>query len=222
METSLLRASSSLLPFGRARRLGSGRLPLAVLPGHDAVVLAGRRVGTGRGGGALTVSLKAPARDVKAAYTKACTAPEMGDDDGFDKMYVQNKLKDVAERCITLNRDAMRRLPRAERRRFDKIFWMVHLAFATVRSMATEGRATLSMAVVIIDKLDIVRRMVSSACRAPLPLDMKERTKLSVGFTDTAFPEDSRAEVLVFAMIDDLYKTVQSDIDSMISVAPRE
>jgi hypothetical protein len=44
-------AAAASLPSGRARRLGSGRLPLApALPGHGAVVLAGRSVGTGHGG----------------------------------------------------------------------------------------------------------------------------------------------------------------------------
>ncbi|CAL4954898.1 unnamed protein product [Urochloa decumbens] len=94
METSLLRASSSLLPFGRARRLGSGRLPLAALPGHGAVVLAGRRAGTSSGG-ALTVALKlkAPARDVKVACDPPGNYPKTvindDEDDEFERIYIE-------------------------------------------------------------------------------------------------------------------------------------
>jgi len=40
-------AAAASLPSGRAGLLGSGRLPL---PRHGALVLAGRRVGVGRGG----------------------------------------------------------------------------------------------------------------------------------------------------------------------------
>jgi hypothetical protein len=49
------------LPSGRARHLGSGRLSLAALPGHGAVVLAGRRDVTGRAG-VLAVVLKVSSR----------------------------------------------------------------------------------------------------------------------------------------------------------------
>ncbi|CAO1947797.1 unnamed protein product [Urochloa humidicola] len=66
MASLAVRAAASSLPFGRARRLGSGRLPPAALPGHDAVVFDGRRVGmTGRAG-VFTAALKGGIR-VKAS-----------------------------------------------------------------------------------------------------------------------------------------------------------
>ncbi|CAL4954894.1 unnamed protein product [Urochloa decumbens] len=98
METSLLRASSSLLPFGRARRLGSGRLPLAVLPGHGAVVLAGRRAGTGSGG-VLTVALKLkvprPVCGVKATPADSGAPTEGGD--GLEEFELVTELKAMLE-----------------------------------------------------------------------------------------------------------------------------
>ncbi|PUZ55159.1 hypothetical protein GQ55_5G189500 [Panicum hallii var. hallii] len=214
-------AAAASLPSGRARHLGSGRLPLApALPGHGAVVLAGRRVGTGHGG-VLVAQFMGSTRDaIKAAGAKVAsgTAPDsFGDADEFKKA-VQAKLKDIAERCVALTYDAMRRLPRAERRRFENIFWHAHRAFAIVRSRATEGRATLEMALVIAQNLDVVRRMVSSACRTPLPVDMEDSEPMTPFFSVTVFPLGG-LEMLVFTMIDNLYLTVKSDIDDMISAA---
>ncbi|CAL4947882.1 unnamed protein product [Urochloa decumbens] len=242
-------AASSSLPFGRARCLGSGRLPLAALPGHDAVVLAGRRVGTGCGG-VLKVALnKAPARDVKVACAKAGPGPDsMGDEEAFEKMYsirskqfdqllglymplpiqlsieekaVQEKLKEISEKCIILAHDAMRRLPRAERRRLDNIFWQAHRAFATVKSRATDGRASLGMAVVIAEKLDVVRKMVSFGSNTPLPIDMKGDKKLIMPFTAPVFPIEHGIEVLVFTIIDNLYEAVKADVEAMLSASSR-
>lgn len=55
MESTLLRTAASLLPSARAGRIGSGRLFLAALPGHDAFVLGGRRAGTGYAGIRLAI-----------------------------------------------------------------------------------------------------------------------------------------------------------------------
>lgn len=44
------RAAAAALPSGRARPLGSGRLPLAALSRQGTVVLAGQKVGAGHAG----------------------------------------------------------------------------------------------------------------------------------------------------------------------------
>ncbi|RLM48523.1 hypothetical protein C2845_PMPSC055892 [Panicum miliaceum] len=66
------------------------------------------------------------------------------------------------------------------------------------------------MALVTAQNLDVVRRMVSSACRTPLPVDMEDSEPMTPFFSVT---------MLVFTMIDNLYLTVKSDIDDMISAA---
>ena len=43
------------------------------------------------------------------------------------KKAVQEKLRNITERCVALTYDVMRRLPRAERRRFENVKLLVHL-----------------------------------------------------------------------------------------------
>jgi len=64
---SFARAAAAL-PSLRARRLGSGRLPLAALPGHGAAVLAVRRDGTGRGG-VVAVEFKVSSSSAARGWT---------------------------------------------------------------------------------------------------------------------------------------------------------
>jgi hypothetical protein len=44
------------------------------------------------------------------------------------------------------------------------------------------------MALVIGQNLDVVRRMVSSACRTPLPVDMEDSEPMTPFFSVTVFP----------------------------------
>ncbi|KAG2591093.1 hypothetical protein PVAP13_5NG445240 [Panicum virgatum] len=156
-----------------------------------------------------------PVRDiVKAAGAKVCSGTVDRDSNGDADKAVQEKLRNITERCVALTYDVMRRLPRAERRRFENIFWNVHHAFAVVRSRATEGCCTLQMVLVIAEKLDVLRKLVSSACGVPLPVDMED-SKLIIPFNVAVFPEDGM--LVVFAMIDNLFDTIKSDIDHMIS-----
>lgn len=56
----------------------------------------------------------------------------------------------------------------------------MHLAFTSVKVRAMEGHANLGVSsLLIVDKLDVVRKMVSSACSAPLPLD-RDKQELSL------------------------------------------
>ncbi|CAL4947884.1 unnamed protein product [Urochloa decumbens] len=291
METSLLRASSSLLPFGRARRLGSGRLPLAALPGHGAVVLAGRRAGTG-GGGVLTVALKlkVPGRLV-TAYATSGSGPEATPDDedvllpldftalkDLDGMYEkleklsgmallppppplpltkeemtsQAKLKEIAERCLILLADSMARLRPAQLRPLYSVklhnayyysllrcsfavcsylscangpvvldsiqmILVIHVTFGRVAAAAKNGRADSSMVVVVAETLDLVRKLVSSACTTnlPGPKDVTYRFPVFGRERDAA----SNFETAWVALLESLYNTVQEDIDELISAA---
>ena len=93
-----------------------------------------------------------------------------------------------------------------------QIFWNVHHAFAVVRSRATEGRCTLQMVLVIAEKLDVLRKMVSSACGVPLPVDMKEDSKLIIPFDVAVFPEDGveASAQLPFSFVPDAMNLVKA------------
>lgn len=123
----------------------------------------------------------------------------------------QQKLKDIAERCVLLLADSMARLRPAQRRSLYRrtlhimicsdpfvltyisvyplltvvlIFpvmqsiHIAHLTFARVALAAKTGSANAAMAVLVAETLDVVRTMVSSARKTPLPLREPER----VGF----------------------------------------
>lgn len=126
--------------------------------------------------------------------------------------------KETAKEYIALIHDGMCHLPRAKRQRLDnvmffvsirffficschttyivpsiicvfvQVFWQAHGAFVVVRSRATDGRASMEMTVVIVEKLYVVLAMVSSGCSTPLPLGTKYTNKLVVPFTFTIFP----------------------------------
>ncbi|CAL4954900.1 unnamed protein product [Urochloa decumbens] len=260
METSLLRATAALLPSARARRLGSGRLPLAVLPGHDAVVLAGRRVGTGRGG-MLTAALKlkAPSRLVKTACAKPGSDDAMADVEeidfdvvkGIDRMYkdldeklekvpgllylppppeaplseeekaTQNKLKEISEKSILLLADSMSCLRPSLLR---SLYPRVHVAqftLARVAAAARDGRANPAMAVLVVDTLEYVRRMVSSACQTPLPLRDLKILRFSFALGPLYGLEnntiDKNFEAAWIAVLENLLNSVKDDIFSMVA-----
>ncbi|KAJ1285025.1 hypothetical protein BS78_03G249100 [Paspalum vaginatum] len=84
---------------------------------------------------------------------------------------VQEKFKETANKCIELVVDVTRRVRPVEKKR--RLFLMmgeVYPLFASVRWFAKAGRANWRMALQIIEKLEVLRKMVSSACGTPLPV----------------------------------------------------
>ncbi|CAD6230140.1 unnamed protein product [Miscanthus lutarioriparius] len=139
---------------------------------------------------------------------------------------VQNKVKDIAERCMDLQADAMRRLRPEQRHPLYLLFRTVHLAFTSVKVRAMEGHANCGVSsLLIVDKLDVVRKMVSSACSAPLPLDRdKQELSLLPPLVQEAIgglvgADDSKDQEVTFALIEYTYNTVKSDIDKMITAS---
>ncbi|EES01344.2 uncharacterized protein LOC110433577 [Sorghum bicolor] len=140
---------------------------------------------------------------------------------------VQNKVKEIAERCMDLQADAMRRLRPEQRRPLYLLFRTTHLAFESVKVRAMEGHANWGVSsLLVVHKLDVVRKMVSSACSAPLPLDRdkKELSLLPPLVQETIggllVGADSKPEQEVtFAFVEYTYNTVKSDIDEMITAS---
>ncbi|ONM52527.1 hypothetical protein ZEAMMB73_Zm00001d019243 [Zea mays] len=83
---------------------------------------------------------------------------------------VQEKFKEMANECIDLLVDAMRRIPAEKRRPLFSVFGELYPVFESVRWTAEGGCAKWWMALQIMEKLEIVRKMVSSACGGT-PLD---------------------------------------------------
>ncbi|KAG2591094.1 uncharacterized protein LOC120674934 [Panicum virgatum] len=153
---------------------------------------------------------------------------------------VQEKLKEIAEGCIGLHADAMRRLVLKQRLRMYPIFWAVLLSFATVAAAAKEGRCSWGLAWAIADNLDALRRMVSRGCDAPLRLPWVMRVPVAdaerhlppahfwgalIKVADATDPDckftaiDSCEEVML-TLLGRLYTATKYDVDAMISVAP--
>ncbi|RLN24292.1 hypothetical protein C2845_PM07G20300 [Panicum miliaceum] len=68
------------------------------------------------------------------------------------------------------------------------------------------------MAFVIAEKLDVVRKMVSSACGVPLPVDMKDDSKMVIPFFDVpVFPEEGveASAQLPFSFVSDAMNLVK-------------
>ncbi|KAJ1285024.1 hypothetical protein BS78_03G249000 [Paspalum vaginatum] len=145
---------------------------------------------------------------------------------------VQEKFKEMANKCIDLLVDTMRRIsPLEKRRALFPTFGAVYPVFASVRCSAEAGRATWWEALRIIEKLEAMRKMVSGACGTPLPVPVNANGEQIAFDRKVALtPLDCEAlaghgvngsnlPVVIFVLIDSIYSTVKSDIDGMISAS---
>uniref|UniRef100_A0A804UD02 Uncharacterized protein n=1 Tax=Zea mays TaxID=4577 RepID=A0A804UD02_MAIZE len=219
-------AAAARLPSLRPRRNGSG-------------VLSGLRVGTGHYGARLAL----------ASSTES--DPRMPGEDEFDHFYrvlakktdnllscyipmplalseeekaVQKEFKLIASGCIDLLVGAMRRTPAEKRRPLFLVFGELYPVFEFVRWTAEAGCAKWWMALQIIEKLEIVRKMVSSAFGgAPVDRSMVFARKVDLTGVDgealAGHGLGSNLSVVIFVLMDSVFSNVKSDIDAMVSAA---
>lgn len=135
---------------------------------------------------------------------------------------VQERLKEFANECIDLLVDALRRIPAEKRRPLFSVFGNVYQVFASVKWYAEGGCAQWWMALQITEELEIMRKMVSSACGGtPLDretvFDRKEAlTGVDVQAALRGHGVESNLSLVIFELIDAIYSNVKSDIDDMV------
>lgn len=135
---------------------------------------------------------------------------------------VQERLKEFANECIDLLDDALRRIPAEKRRPLFSVFGNVYQVFASVKWYAEGGCAQWWMALQITEELEIMRKMVSSACGGtPLDretvFDRKEAlTGVDVQAALRGHGVGSNLSLVIFELIDAIYSNVKSDIDDMV------
>lgn len=139
---------------------------------------------------------------------------------------VQEKFVEMATKCMGLLVDAIRRIRPVEKRRtLFPMFNAVYPVFASMRWDAEGRRADWWMALQIIEKLEVVRKVVSSACGTPLPFNSEMVFARKVTLTPldrealAGHGVGSNLSVVIFVLVDNVYNTVKSDIDDMISAA---
>ncbi|CAL4961843.1 unnamed protein product [Urochloa decumbens] len=243
METSLLRATAALLPSARARRLGSGRLPLAALPGHDAVVLAGRRVGTGRGG-VLTAALKLKGGTVRVKAAGSESGPESGDQaSAVPQNAVIARLEEhrrVYGALLLFDDERPEYLTQNQKeyqRTLSKIGYLsynlvtnvaVHLDLQTdsphfwrlvdvgcIFSGVSKTDLYSRVSITLLKALDDLCRIVSAECKISLSSEVPE--------ADSAMPSGSidLTDGEMVAMVAAFYERVKADVECMLEASTR-
>nr|ACG33997.1 hypothetical protein [Zea mays] len=137
---------------------------------------------------------------------------------------VQKEFKLIASGCIDLLVGAMRRTPAEKRRPLFLVFGELYPVFEFVRWTAEAGCAKWWMALQIIEKLEIVRKMVSSAFGgAPVDRSMVFARKVDLTGVDgealAGHGLGSNLSVVIFVLMDSVFSNVKSDIDAMVSAA---
>ncbi|KAL5657282.1 hypothetical protein ACJX0J_030445, partial [Zea mays] len=135
---------------------------------------------------------------------------------------VQKEFKLIASGCIDLLVGAMRRTPAEKRRPLFLVFGELYPVFEFVRWTAEAGCAKWWMALQIIEKLEIVRKMVSSAFGgAPVDRSMVFARKVDLTGVDgealAGHGLGSNLSVVIFVLMDSVFSNVKSDIDAMVS-----
>ncbi|CAL4961840.1 unnamed protein product [Urochloa decumbens] len=240
MEISLLRATAALLPSARARRIGSGRLPLATLPGHGAVVLAGRRVGTGRG--RVLPELNGDVMRVKASGSES--GLESGDqaseepqntvisglgnlrrlwgplllfEDSSPPEYLTQKqslYQHTLRKIGNLSYNLVSSVATHLNPQFDSpLFWrllQVGYIFLGVSETDVYSRVSISL----LKALHDLRRIVSEECKISLSSEVPEADSARASGS-----MDSDDEMM--AMVAAFYKRVKADVECMLEASTR-
>ncbi|KAL6840516.1 hypothetical protein ACP4OV_030326 [Aristida adscensionis] len=238
MPSSFALAAASFPSSALARLVRFGSLPLAVLPGHAAAGLVGRRDGTAYGGvllGTAYGSVVTPPRVIKAESGRTGSSGDEYDEydfEGlknmeriysgfgesvppFDLSLKDIKLKDIAERSIGLLADALINIPRSYTRPLiSESFFRLYFSITGIAHKARAGCGSWATALELAYQLDLLRRLISSACTTPLPLTVDAH---ALPVVEIQTVDDSEAAMM--GLVENLFVSVESDVKAIVSAS---